>query len=581
MEELSLLRDLVVIFAVAVVVVLLLRRVHIPSIAGFIVVGILVGPRALSLVRDPHDVELLAEIGIVLLLFGIGLELSLDRLRRLWRPIVIGGAFQVGLTLAATAVLLVLFGEPIARSIFAGFMVAISSTAIVLRSLQQRDELDAPHGRFTLGVLVFQDLCVVPMILAIPFLSGATASVGAALISLLKALAVIALVLTAARLVVPHALHLIARTRQRDLFVLVVLLICVGTAWLLSWFGISLALGAFLAGLVVSGSEYRHQALADLIPFREVLSSLFFVSMGMLLDPAILIGQFPLVMVVLCAVLFGKLLIVLMVARVARLTLRAGVLSGAALAQIGEFSFVLRHTAEGTHLVSGAFDDALFVATVLSMLVTPLLLIFGPKIAAGVERSRMLLKLLDVPTTEDIGTQTGTLRNHVIIAGYGVAGRELAQSLRTAAIPYLVVDLNADTVRTAAKQGESICFGDVTSPEVLEQLRLAHAREMVVVINDPTAMERVIKSARAVSATVPVIVRTRYPLDVPELLAVGATEVVPAELEAAVEITGRVLRRHRVNERLLRQELNRIRLRRGEEETPNVDATIPPTSPVT
>ncbi|MFZ5980115.1 MAG: cation:proton antiporter, partial [Candidatus Zixiibacteriota bacterium] len=359
MTNLAYLRDLVVILGLAVAVVAVLQRLKIPSIAGFIIAGIIVGPGALAVITDIYEVELLAEIGVALLLFGIGLELSLDRLRRLWWAIVIGGLVQVSLSILVAWAAASLLGFSGRTSLFIGFLLAVSSTAIVLRGLETRGELDAPHGRLTLGILVFQDLCVVPMMLAIPLLSGESSTTGELLKTLGHALLIIIGVLLAARFIVPHALYFIARTRQRHLFVMAVLLVCIGTAWLISQAGVSLALGAFLAGLVVAGSEFRQQALAEMISFKDVFTSIFFISVGMLLVPADVIANFTAVLLLLAAILAGKFLIVFLTAAIMRLPLRACVLTAAALAQVGEFSFILISASQGTELLTTALESSL------------------------------------------------------------------------------------------------------------------------------------------------------------------------------------------------------------------------------
>jgi CPA2 family monovalent cation:H+ antiporter-2 len=545
MEDLSVLRDLLVIFAIGVAVALALRKVGVPSIAGFIVAGILVGPKALSVIDDSHAVELLAEIGVVLLLFGIGLELSLDKVKRLLKPILLGGSLQVGATVGITVAVAVGFGLPLNQAVFLGFMVAVSSTAIVLRGLEFRGEIDAPHGRCSLGILVFQDLCVVPMMLAIPLLAGSGSTGWAPLVALGKAVGVVAGVLVAALLVVPRLLHYIAQTRQRDLFVLAVLLVCIGTAWVVSLAGVSLALGAFLAGLVVAGSDYRHQALADLIPFREVLASLFFISVGMLLDPmSILRDPLP-VMGLLAAIIVGKLLVVTAVALAMRMPLRVALISGMTLAQTGEFLFVLLRSADGTGLVAGGFESQLMAAAILSMLVTPLLMYASPHVAAGVSRFGWLQRLLGVRTVVGPGP-TPDLKDHVIIAGHGIAGMELIDALRAHDIPYATVDLNTETVRELLSRDNPAFFGDVTSEEVLEKLGIHHARELVITINDPEAALRAVKVARHLAPDLPILARVRYVAEVDELLEAGATRVVPSEFESAVEIVSKVLAGHGV-----------------------------------
>ena len=561
MSELDFLRDLVVVFGAAIVVVALLKRVGVPSIAGFIVAGALVGPGALGLIGDVHQVEALAEVGVVLLLFGIGLELSLDRIRRLWRAVIIGGALQVAATILAVVVLSTAFGLSLGSAAFLGFVIAISSTAIVLRGLSARGELDAPHGRLAVGILIFQDLSVVPMILVLPFLAGTGGPTRDALAAMGLALAVLAGVLLATRLVVPPLLHVVSKTRQRDLFVLAVALVCMGTAWVASMAGISVALGAFLAGLVVSGSEYRHQALSDLIPLREVLASVFFVSVGMLLDTMGVMGRIAPILGLLVAILVGKFLIVLATAALMRLSLRVCVLTAAALCQVGEFSFVLLRAARGTPLIEEPLSGNLTVAVILSMLVTPFALQLGPRLAAGAGKVSRLIRLLDVPVPETESKNRG-LTDHVIVAGYGVTGQELAECLAASGVPHIVVDLNSENVRMAARHGVPAYFGDITSLEVLEGLGVKRARELVVAVNDPDAAARAVRAARRIAPELNIIVRALYVIDIERLLQAGASDVVAAEAEAAAEISARILKGRGTDPALLEGQLCRIRARR-------------------
>jgi CPA2 family monovalent cation:H+ antiporter-2 len=507
-----------------------------------------------------HEVELLAEIGVVLLLFGIGLELSIAKVRRLWKPILLGGSLQVGATIALAAWLATTFGIGWRSGVFVGFLVAVSSTAIVLRGLEFRGTIDAPHGRFALGVLVFQDLGVVPMMLAIPLLAQTGGSGLDALVALGKAAGVIVGVVLASRLLVPRLLHLVAASKQRDLFVLVVLLLCVGTAWVVSLVGVSLALGAFLAGLVVAGSDYRHQAIAELIPLREVLASLFFISVGMLLDPRALAGDPLPILGLLGAILVGKFLIVVAVGLVLGLTLRVALITGMTLAQAGEFMFVLLRAADGTELVDGSLASRLMAAAILSMLITPLLMYASPRVAAGVSEAslfRWLARKRRSSATED----APKLRDHVIIAGYGVAGEELAEALREREIPHVVVDLNAETIKLLAMQGEPAQFGDVTNVEVLEGLGIHRAAELVVTINDPAATVRAVVAARRLAPELPILTRVRYVAEVEELLDAGATRVVPSEYESAVEIVARVLGRHGVPQAEIADHVERMHSR--------------------
>jgi CPA2 family monovalent cation:H+ antiporter-2 len=556
--ENDLLRNLVVIFAVAVIIVVLLRRIGVPSIAGFIIAGVFVGPNVLGIVDDVHEVEVLAELGVALLLFGIGLELSLDRMRRLWRLVLAGGALQVFSTASVTVLILRILDFSFSVAVFFGCVIAVSSTAVVLSALRTRGDIDAPHGRLTLGILIFQDLCVVPMILMVPLLAGA-APPGALATAALKSVVVLIAVLIAARFLAPHFLRFVARSRQRDVFVLSIFLICVGTAWLVSAAGVSLALGAFLAGLVVADSEYRHQALSDLIPFREMFASLFFVSVGMLLNPFSIAGNTPAILGLLASIVFGKAVIVTVVSLVLKLPLRVSILAGLALAQVGEFSFVLLSAGRAAMTLPQPFADNLVVAIVASMLITPFLIAVSPRVAAGMGMSPVLTRRLGVRTPADRPPEAGPMKDHVIIAGYGLAGRELSHSLEDCGVPYVIVDINPENIRSALQRVEPAYFGDVTSSEVLEALGAAHARELVLVINDVEATVRAIRAARRLSPELSIFARVFYAADIERVIRAGATEVVAAELEATVEVTQRVLERCRVRLDAIEAQIHGIR----------------------
>jgi len=398
----------------------------------------------------------------------------------------------------------------------------------------------------------------------IPLLAGSSGSNATLFLAFLKSVGVLVVVLVAAWFVVPRLLRAVARTRQRDLFVLTVLFVCLGTAWVLTLVGISLALGAFLAGLVVAGSEFRHQAMSDVIPFREVLTSVFFVSVGMLLDVRVVTDSFGMLAGLLAAILLGKFLIVWITGTVMQFPSRVNILAAASLAQIGEFSFVLISASVGTGLLSGDFVGPFYVAIILSMLVTPIAIAGAPHIAAGMGKFRLMTRVLGVRSASEVPEEFSKRRDHVIIAGYGLAGQELALSLEDIAIPYVVVDLNTENVRRACEHVVPAYFGDVTSSEVLEYLGAERARELVIVINDPAATEQAIRAARRVAPDLYILARANYAADIEALLRAGASEVVAAELEVSAEITSCVLGRHDVGSGLVETELTRIRERREE-----------------
>lgn len=547
MHELSLLHDLLIIFAAAIAVSLAGARIGLPSLAGMIVAGVLIGPHALGLIADPSRVQALAEIGVVLLLFGVGIELPFGRLRELFRPMFIGGALQVSITGILAFVASRLFGLSGVSALLVSFVAIPSSTAIVLRRLHARGELEAPHGRQMLGILLFQDLCVVPMMIVLPALGDARARGAQAIaLELAGSLAILTGVVVLARLLAPKLLHVAASVRQRDVFVLAVFVVVIGTAYAANMADVSLALGAFMAGVVISGSAYRHQALGELMPFREVFASLFFVTAGMLLDGSLLVRAPLTVLGLFTALVLGKALIVLLLCSLMGLSLRASILSALGLAQVGEFALVLLESVRASSTLAGSLgplEGELMTASILSMIAAPFFSSLAPKVVERGQRSPWLRQSWAVPSEPK--TSTHERRDHVIIAGYGVAGRALALALRECAVHPVIVDLNAVLLRHAVEDGLSAYFGDITTPEVLEQLAVEHAREVVLLISDPTALERAVTLLKRVAPRTCLTVRTRYAGEIPALAAAGADHVVAAEIEAGRAITEQVLQRYR------------------------------------
>jgi CPA2 family monovalent cation:H+ antiporter-2 len=542
LQQLHILRDLVVLFGAALVVVLVLRRLRLPTIAGFLVAGALIGPSGFAWIRDAHEIERLAEIGVVLLLFTIGLEFSLKELRRLGPVLVVGGGFQVTLTVLVVTAVAVFAGFSPFEGIFFGFLAALSSTAIVLKGLAERGATDAPHGRLIVGVLLFQDLCVVPMMLLVPMLAGQ----GGGALAVTKALGMAALVVVAtlllARRVVPRALHLVALSRSRDLFILAVVVICAGIAWLTSLAGLSLALGAFLAGIVLADSEYSHQAFTDVLPLREIFTSLFFVSMGMLFDVRVLVSAPGMVLGLVGALLVGKALLATLAGLAVRFPLQVAVVAGFALAQVGEFSFVLASVGRRFGLLD-AHEMRLFVgASVITMLVTPFALRLGPHVGARAGRLRALDRLLG-RSRQELGRVPAGLSGQVVVLGFGVGGEMLGEVLRGANIPFAILDINAERVREARRRGEPVYYGDVTSPDILERARVGHARQVAILLNDPAATLRAVRAVRRLAPGVPILARARYVADVSVLLQAGATVAVAQEYEASLKIIGEVMKR--------------------------------------
>ena len=547
MEQLDILKDLAVIFAVSVLVILVFHRLRLPALPGFIVAGMVLGPNALRLVTDAHRVEGLAEVGVILLLYTIGIEFSLTRLREMARQVIGGGLLQLGFTIAITTAVTLSITSGWRPALFLGILIALSSTAIVLKGLTDKGEIDAPHGRLATGVLIFQDLCVVPIMIMLPFLAGSAESglTGLAL-ALGKSALVVVGVMVAARTLVPRALSVILGTRSRELFLIAIILLGTLTALGTAAAGASLALGAFLAGLVISDSDYAHQAMAELLPFRDIFISIFFVAVGMLVDIEFLRSHPVLTVLGIGAVMVTKTLAAATGPVLMGYSGRVALLSGLAVSQVGEFSFVLAKEGRKLDLLADGIYQPFLAIAVGTMLITPFLVQGGPALMDRLERWIPLDKFLPGFRPRGITPVKDTVGDHVIIAGYGLNGRNLASALRAIDVPHLIVELNSQSVRQARSRGEPAFYGDATREEILRALGIDRARMFVVAISDPAATRRMVRVARSLNPKVHIIARTRYIVEIAELTALGANVVIPEEFETSIEIFARVLTHYQV-----------------------------------
>ena len=539
--EIPLLHDICIIFGLSIGVLLICHRLRVPSIVGFLLTGLIAGPHGLGLIQADREVEILAEIGVILLLFAIGIEFSLKNLLRIKQAVLLGGSLQVGLTLLAAFAVARHFGQATNKSLFIGCLAAVSSTAIVMKLLQERDETRTPHGGTALAILIFQDIVIVPMILITPILAGHAGDISRALILLLaKGVAMIAVVFVGAKYVVPLILSQVLRTRSREVFLLSVLAICLAVVWLTSRFGVSLALGAFLAGLIVSESESSHDALGHISPFRDVFTSFFFVSVGMLLDVHVLVQKPLLIAGLTISVLVAKSIIVGGVTSLLGYPLRTAILAGLTLSQVGEFAFILAKSGIEHGLLSDTNYKLFLAVSVVTMAATPFIISAAPHIAAGILRlplpRRLVSGLRSIASTQD-AEQT----NHLIIIGFGINGRNVAKAARAADIPYVIVEMNPETVRSERANGEPIFYGDAVHDAVLHHANIKAARVVVVVISDDAASRRIVAAVHALNPAAHIIARTRHLAEVEPLYRVGANEVIPEEFETSVEIFTRVL----------------------------------------
>lgn len=565
MEELVFLKDLMLVFGVSTLVVYLFHRLRQPAIVGFLASGVLMGPHGLSLIADVHQVELLAEIGVVLLLFTIGLEFSISKLNQMRQLVLGGGSLQVLGTILLIGGGAWLLGLPPAQAVFFGFLLALSSTAIVLKILMDRGEIDSPQGRFAVGILIFQDLCVVPLMLLTPVLSGKEATSAVAILLVLGKVALtVTLIFSLSRLVVPRLLFEVVKMRSPEVFIISIILICLGTAWATSQIGLSLALGAFLAGMVIAESEYSHQVLTNILPLRDGFISLFFISVGMLMDVRTLLNHPLEVAGTLSAILIVKTVVVVGSVLVLGYPLRVAVLVGCALAQVGEFSFVLSRVGWEWGLITPQLNQYFLSASVISLLLTPFAIHISPKLAGGIGRLRWVERWFPGRKFEELKPEQVDIRDHVIIVGYGPGGRNLSRVLKAIEVPYCILELNGETVRRMRRNGEPIYYGDAASPEVLKHLVIHHARALVVAVSDPASIRRAVRVARDLNPRLYIIVRTRYMAEIDELYRLGADEVISEEFETSIELFARVLRRYHIPRTVIGEQIEKIRQERYE-----------------
>lgn len=548
---LNVLTSLVAVLALTVATVFAFHKLKLPTVIGFLAVGVAMGPHGFGVIGHGAEIEILAEIGIVLLLFSIGLEFSFERFLSVKGPILVGGSLQVVLTVLAVTAVGVHLGYPLRISFFFGLLAALSSTAIVLKIYSDRDELSALHGRLAVGTLLLQDIIAVPMMLSVPVLGDTEAfSLQVVGLTVGKSVLAVALIFTAARFIVPWFLHQVARLRSQELFVLCVLLICLGTAWVAFQSGISLALGAFVAGLLISDSEYSHQVIADVHPLRDSFAGIFFISIGMQVDLAFVGQELSLIGGAWLLLVLVKGGLITAIFSFLQRSFRLGLLLGLGLAQVGEFSLILARMGGAFDLLSPGQEQMFLATSILSMLMTPLLIVGGGRLGFALHRGG---------AAEEQEPSAGPATGHVIIVGYGLNGRNLARVLREVDVPHRILDLNPRVGRLVRSEGEKIEFGDATRPSVLTGLGAARARVLVVAISDPMATSRIVWHARRLNPDLYIIVRTRYVAEIPRLMRLGANEVIPEEFETSVEIFARVLQEYHVPRNVITLQVEMVR----------------------
>lgn len=554
METLPLLRDIIILMAVSVPVVVVFHRFGMPVILGFITAGVIAGPHGFKLITEAATVELLAQIGVVMLLFTIGLELSFAKLKNVGRDAIIGGGLQIIFTTAVVAIISVTFNRPAPEAILFGFIIAQSSTAIILKILSDRAEIDSSYGRLCMGILIVQDIAVVPMVILLQHMGKTESITGIAVAkTVFTAVFAVSAILAAAYFLVPRILSHVVRLRNREVFILTALLLCLGIAWLTSKAGLSLAIGAFIAGLVISESEYSHQIVAEVLPLRDVFSSLFFISIGMLLEVGWFMSNLSYIFPLVCGIILLKAIIVIGVSQMLIYPLRLAVIVGVGLANIGEFSFVLMKTGEEYGLLNHGMYQTFIAASILTMLAAPLLFQKSHRIALQIAR------IFGTKEVHFVEPMARGLSNHVIIAGYGLNGRNTANVLKATGIEHIILDMNGDRIGQAKKHGHRALFGDISRSEILKKAGIKKARIIVFAVSDPVATRMALKTAKDINPSVYALVRTRYTGEVDALYKLGANQVISEEFETSVEIFARVLGEYRIPTNVIQNQIDLIR----------------------
>ena len=548
--------NLLIILASSLVVIALFRRLKLPPVLGYLCVGLFVGPTALDWINDSPDLPDLAELGVVFLLFSLGLEFSLPKMLKLRRVVFGLGSLQVLCSALALGGLLYAFGMSLNGAFLLGAGLALSSTAIVSKELTSLGEIFSRHGQNAIGVLLFQDVVAVLLLTLVPVFAGSSdqAWYWALPVTLGKTVILFLGLLFASRFLLPRLFHEVAASRSAELFVLLALVIVLLTAWLTHLLGLSPALGAFLAGMLRGESHYRHQIEADIRPFRDILLGLFFVSIGMLIDLQLFVHHGFLILGLTLALMLIKGAVVALLVKLRGSDGETAWRSGLALAQGGEFCFALMAQMQSNSLIPADMAAYLLAATFCSMLLTPLLLRAAPLIAASLHRQSY-----EEAELEEIATQNAELQGHVVMCGYGRVGQSIGRFLRSEHKDFVALDYDPDRIEEAAKADSCVHYGDARRGDLLRAVGLDRAQLLVIAVDNTEVAMSVLKEARLITLEVPILVRTRDDSQLTELKAAGATEVVPELLESSLMLASHALILLGLSEKTVQRRVDQVR----------------------
>jgi len=557
--ELGVLKDIVIIFALSTFVNFIFTRIKVPAIIGYLITGVIAGPHLLALINSPENVEVMAEIGVILLMFTIGLEFSINHLLNIRRIVFLGGFMQLLITAGVTLLVSRAYHFGWAEAVFVGFLTALSSTAVVLKLLQERSELTTHYGKTIVGILIFQDIILVPLLLFTPMLGGATGNIGSELLMLLlKATGIIIFIYIGNRWLMPRLLHLIAMTHSQELFLMSILLFCLAVAMLTNELGMSLAFGAFLAGLMISDSEYSHSAFGNLIPFKDVFTSFFFVSIGMLLDLGFVYDHPWLVIATVLLVIVLKTVVAGFTAFTLGHTFFGTVVVGLSLAQVGEFSFILARLGLTNKIITPYHYQLFLAVAITSMALSPMLIQVSKPLANLILRLPLPpflvnglfpLKQVEIPE----------LKSHIVLIGKDSRAINLAAMVKKMDLPFTSIVFDPDRARQQIENGNLAVFGDATNEPVLRQAYVHNAEMVIISIGNLITAMSIVEHVRRMNKHAYIIVRTRHVTDIEELYRIGATQVIPEEFETAIDFFERILGKYLIPRMEIERAIARIR----------------------
>ena len=551
MHEFTIIREIVIILSVSLLIIFIFKKINIPSILGFLVAGMIIGPYGFKLISNTQNIQVMAEIGVILLLFTIGLEISLNKLLQMRRMLFYAGGLQIIITISVSTFIFRLFNVAINSAIFYGMLIGLSSTAIVLKLFQDRNELETPFGRISIAILIFQDLAVVPMLILLPVLSGGeNLTISKIIIQLFYAFGAIIVIIFAARYLIPKILFQLARLRIREAFTVGTIFLLLGTAYLTHLIGLSFAIGAFIAGLILSESDFSHQVTADILPLKDAFNSIFFVAIGLLLNIRFVFDNFFLLLLITSGIIILKTAIVALLIKFLKYPFRIALIAGLSISQVGEFSFVLSQSGLSLNLIGNNFYNAFLASSIFTMLLTPFLMKLAPVIG---------YKMGAVDKSRDEAFKGGELTDHVIIVGFGLNGKNLARVLKETGIKYIVIEINPQTVKEEKLKGENIIFGDVTRSEVLRSAGIEKASVIVFAISDPAATKLSLRHAKEINPNIYSIIRTRYTNEIDDLITFGADEVIPEEFETSLQIFSKVLEKFHIPLNVIMKQVSILR----------------------